>query len=310
VRVGIQSVLLAVTLSAVPASPASQRAIRLLTSDAAADDYWPCFSPDGKTVLFARSLDRRKTWDLFVIPTAGGTARRLAQGTLPVSASRPNWSWRHDIIAFTGEDAEGRAAAWTIDPAGRKAERVRAEGLSSRVLYPAWYPDGRHLAVLDAGADALMRIDRRGGAAVRLTDPGDVSPGMARVSPDGRWIAFAGQKATGRPADGAKNATWLLGPSGGPRPLEAIPAQGRTPAWSPDGRRIAFQSNRESPNGLHALFVVNRDGTGLVRVTGYDRDANHPEWSPDGRRLVFALRHAPERTPTGIAIIELEKPDR
>ena len=125
--------VLAVALAGGWAPSTDEGSLRVLTSDPAADDYWPCFSPDGETVLFARSLDGRKTWNLFVIPTAGGTARRLAQVDLPVSASRPSWSWRHDTIAFTGEDAEGVAAAWTIDPAGRKAERVQVEGLSKRV---------------------------------------------------------------------------------------------------------------------------------------------------------------------------------
>ena len=290
-------------LAAAP-TPAADAPIRILTGDPGATDYWPCFSPDGKRVVFSRSVDGGKTWDLFVVPSAGGVARRFARDPLPVSATRAHWSRRDGSIAFTGTTAEGVSETWIIDGEGRRPRRVPGDGVSRRVLYPAWYPDGRHLAVLDAGEGALKRIGRDGGAVVALTDPDRVSPGMARVSPDGRWIAFAGQKAVEEAPDPAKNAIWLIGPSGVARPLERTPAQGRTPAWSPDGRRIAFQSNRESPNGFHAIFVVNADGTDVVRLTGYDRDANHPDWSPDGKRLVFSLRRAADGEPTAIAIVD------
>jgi Tol biopolymer transport system component len=62
------------------------------------------------------------------------------------------------------------------------------------------------------------------------------------------------------------------------------------PAWSPDGRRIAFEFNPD-PDGrnsfLSDIYAMNADGTGVVRLTnayGFDGD---PSWSPDGRRIVF-----------------------
>jgi TolB protein len=57
------------------------------------------------------------------------------------------------------------------------------------------------------------------------------------------------------------------------------------PAWSPDGRRIAFASQRD---GTTHIFVMNADGTGTRRLTSGKLDDNHPSWSPDGRRIVFA----------------------
>lgn len=57
------------------------------------------------------------------------------------------------------------------------------------------------------------------------------------------------------------------------------------PAWSPDGTRIAFQSNR---SGDFEIYVVNTDGTGLTRLTSSDGLDLHPSWSPDSRRIVFA----------------------
>jgi TolB protein len=62
------------------------------------------------------------------------------------------------------------------------------------------------------------------------------------------------------------------------------------PAWSPDGRRIAYEYN-PSPTGMPArnsdIYVMNANGTGVRRLTrqvGFDGD---PAWSPDGRKIVF-----------------------
>jgi TolB protein len=56
------------------------------------------------------------------------------------------------------------------------------------------------------------------------------------------------------------------------------------PAWSRDGTKIAFTSNRD---GRTHIFVMNADGTGTRRVTNTQHSDNHPSWSADGRWIVF-----------------------
>jgi TolB protein len=56
------------------------------------------------------------------------------------------------------------------------------------------------------------------------------------------------------------------------------------PAWSPDGRLVAFASNRM---GALEIYAMRLDGTGTRRLTSGDEDSN-PAWSPDGKRIVFA----------------------
>jgi hypothetical protein len=59
------------------------------------------------------------------------------------------------------------------------------------------------------------------------------------------------------------------------------------PAWSPDGKRIAFWSNRADGNG--DVFVMNADGSGVTRLTvNSGVDDEEPAWSPDGARIAFA----------------------
>jgi Tol biopolymer transport system component len=57
------------------------------------------------------------------------------------------------------------------------------------------------------------------------------------------------------------------------------------PAWSPDGTRIAFASQR---GGTFDIYVMNADGRGTRQLTSTKDDDNHPTWSPDGHRVAFA----------------------
>ena len=57
-----------------------------------------------------------------------------------------------------------------------------------------------------------------------------------------------------------------------------------SPAWSPDGGRIAFESTRD---GNWEIYVMNADGTGVVRLTDDDAWDRSPAWSPDGGRIAF-----------------------
>jgi Tol biopolymer transport system component len=262
----------------------------------------PGFSPDGKTVLFSRSADGGKTYDLFVIPTAGGEACRLSRSLLSVSATRANWSTRRNVIAFTGTSSDGKSSVWFINPDETLPRQLVATGISDQVAYPSFYPNGKRLAVMDAVSNEIKRIDVQNGFVTTVTDHRQVLSGMPSVSPNGKWIAFAGQKNTGQPYDQTKNSIWLVTEAGTLRTFEASPGQGRTPAWSPDGQWLAFESNRGSGSDrLYAIFIIRRDGTGLQQVTPHNLNANHPVWSPNARRLVFSARHTKDIAVTGIA---------
>ena len=66
------------------------------------------------------------------------------------------------------------------------------------------------------------------------------------------------------------------------RQLTNTTASNLRPAWSPDGKRIAFQSNREGP---YHIYVMDSDGGNVSQLTNGDSDDRHPAWSPDGKYL-------------------------
>lgn len=113
---------------------------------------------------------------------------------------------------------------------------------------------------------------------------------MARRTRAHVGIALAALLLAALPA-GAKQAAvvsrdgdlWL-----GARQLTAGPADDAWPDWSPDGRRVAF-SRREPGDRGSSIWVVRRDGGGLVRLTGGRETVDvMPAWSPDGRQIAYA----------------------
>ena len=67
-------------------------------------------------------------------------------------------------------------------------------------------------------------------------------------------------------------------------PLRSRVEENFLPAWSPDGTRIAFQSNRD---GNAEIYVMNRDGSGIRRVTSHPMSDTTPTWSPSGNQIAF-----------------------
>ena len=275
--------------------------VRFLTSGN--QDLWPCFSPDGLHILFSRRVGG--SFELLLVPVVGGQPQQLAHSPLLVSATRANWSKQKNLIAFTGTSSHDENRIWIINYDGLSTRKVESHDLSDQMFYPSWFPSGEQIAAMDAQAMVIKKVDLNTGVAVTITDPKRVLTGMPSVSPDGKWIAFAGQENTGQKYDQTKNSIWLVDDTGVARNVESNPGQGRAPTWSPDGKVLAFESNRGSMKGLYSIFTINRDGTGLIQVTDPALNADHPVWSPDGRQLAFSARASIWVKGRGIAIIDL-----
>ena len=114
------------------------------------------------------------------------------------------------------------------------------------------------------------------------------SPAQATFPGSNGRIAFSlGEALPG--GNPSPSQIFSIRPDGsGLRQLTNVPAANTaaSPAWSPDGRRIAFQSN---VGGAFQLWVMNADGSGQTQLLSDPGYAHYqPSWSPDGRKLVFS----------------------
>lgn len=125
----------------------------------------------------------------------------------------------------------------------------------------------------------LKLIIRDAGGREAVFDPGGGFAGVRRPSfhPTGERVCFAIPTSTGQEIAS-------VGRDGKDRKTLTAGGINNWPAYSPDGKRIAFCSSRD---GDFDLYVMNADGTGVKRVVKLEGMQSRPAWSPDGKRLAF-----------------------
>jgi Tol biopolymer transport system component len=137
----------------------------------------------------------------------------------------------------------------------------------------AWSPDGRRLAFDGRFHETLNDFDigvmNANGSEIRRVTRGPVRDVMAAWSPDG-WLAFSRVRT-----EGARPEVWLMRPNG--KELHRL-VRGGAPAWSPNGRWIAF----DAPGGV---WAVRADGSGRRLVVR--GNVGSLKWSPNGRRVAY-----------------------
>lgn len=175
----------------------------------------------------------------------------------------------------------------------RFARRARTFGLalvaticcslaaSTAAAQESTLPDGKIVFVSDRDSDLRMyTMNADGSGQTKVTASPRVPDGELEPSwsPDGTEIAFT-----------SSARTYIVGADGSglTGPLVLYGVNHFEPAWSPDGRKIAFQS---MDYGTYDIFVVNADGSGLMRLTDDALGDWEPVWSPDGRRIAFARK--------------------
>ncbi len=239
------------------------------------------WSPDKNRIAYAGGeSDKNQIW---VAGADGSNPQNLTNNT----ADNVDPAWSGNQIAFA-TNRDGNYEIYIMNADGSNPHNLTNNNKGDD-LTPAWSPDGTHIAFAsnhDGDYDIyVMNSDGSDIQQLTVNDVDDLAPSW---SPDGLQIAFESNRvrtggpgnvpgATGKPSTG----NWDIyvtdsEPGGGANALTRSPGADRHATWSPDGKQIAFISDR---NGTTDLYVKNlSDKTKDIQVVE-DIDANaFPIW--------------------------------
>jgi TolB protein len=264
-------------------------AVLVCAAPAAADVF------NGRIAFSSLRADPAHTkFDIFSMNPDGSGLRRLT--TNPAGDRQPDWS------------PDGRSIAYTIDKPNAvinfEVARMAADGSDRRQLtttatgeassQPSWLPNRTGILFRRSGPTSrtttLWQMGPLGESpALRLAPP---QPALyPTYSPDMTRVAYAGiMSPTG---DTDRGIFTIDARDGSIRTLFDVPgAYDSAPAWSPDGRRIAFESNADvdgaNPDRDMEIWVMGADGSNPRQRTANTDHDEGPAWSPDGRLLAYS----------------------
>ncbi|MBI4522081.1 MAG: S9 family peptidase [Gemmatimonadetes bacterium] len=245
-------------------------------------------SPDGTQIAYASA--QNGSLDIWVMNADGSNARALTD-FYPDAEGEPRWSPDGRWILYSARVCG--TACWT------EIFLVRPDGSAPPVNIsygragggPVWMPDGESIVYARGGASGQTQIaiapgQIPGGAidARFLSHPSYSSSGP-QVSPDGQWIAFTSDRSGKN--DRKRMDIWLVPSRGGPERLltpNTPESYEYFPTWSPDGRQIAFVSNRSRWRNVGVIDVASGD---VRMLTESAWDEYNPQWSPDGQWIAY-----------------------
>jgi TolB protein len=179
----------------------------------------------------------------------------------------------------------GNLDIYVMNPDGSGETRLTNDPGSDR--FPVWSPDGSRLAFQSnrSGRDLIYSMDVDGSNLTKITQNQSNNDKQPSWSPDGSRITFISDRL------GDGNQIYTMNPDGsGVTRLTDVPNKDASPGGvgvrtpiqpvpkpTPDGTKIAFESDRD---GNNEIYVMNADGSNQTRLTNNPADDTEPSWSP------------------------------
>jgi Tol biopolymer transport system component/tRNA A-37 threonylcarbamoyl transferase component Bud32 len=242
------------------------------------------WTTDGKYLIAADRISHQDSQSsLVLISVADGQRKAIVTPAGPFVAS-PKVSPNGETIAFVQGKGYMAYDIYIVPIAGGEPKRLTHDNQSVGGM--AWTPDGKEIVFSSSrgGVPTLWKIASAGGSPEPLAAAGE-NAGALSVSRHGDRLAYISNRQD-----------WNIWRAPGPKSLGA-----RTPAvplvsstagegrsdYSPDGKRIAFESDR---GGTMEIWVCESDGSNPVQFTSLGAPTGTPRWSPDGKWIAFDAR--------------------
>lgn len=259
---------------------------QLFLTNEKADLQFPSFSADGTKFVYQAKFDDMTLAIQFSDQTAKTDKIIFSQpNAAPNSALSPVISPDGTKIAFSNK-IEGNTEICLINADGSNLKNLTNNAAID--ASPSFSPDGSEIffhSNRDGGfvRSHLFRMNSDGANQTRITnkDGYEFSPVLA---PDGKNLIFAGDREDGKSRALDIFLLNLENPSD-EKNLAVRRFHDTLPAFSPDGKRIVFVSQAD---GNAEIYLMNSDGSGLLRLTRNTAEDTTPQFSKDGKKIIFS----------------------
>ena len=257
----------------------------------------PAWSPDGKQIAFQSNLvvdfsafarNALPPSTLWLVSANGGEPKQLTQiGNPSGGHGAPSFSPDGKRIVFEVDDFIN-ASVWTISINGDKAKQIT----QSSSYEPIYAPDGKNILYTSLGGVFQVRFNPDTneplGEPSQISGIGGTFSGVRRVSfsADGKKMAFSALlRRESLPS--VRLQTNSGDAAGAPVPLvQNTNDRNNFPTFSPDGRRIAFQTCNIGGTGCD-IWLMNADGSNQIQLTTNENSELIPSWFPDMEQIAF-----------------------
>jgi Tol biopolymer transport system component len=268
----------------------------------------PQISPDARFIAYTVNSvslkDDKNHTRIWMIPAGGGDA--IALTAEDVSSDHPRWSPDGNFLAFqssrkNGDDNDGKTQVYLLNRQGGEAQRLT--DTIQDVDDFAWAPDGKRLVLVlrDPSPEELESASTKG----KDEDSSDKTTPSKKSKAQRPWVIdrlYFKEDTVGY-LDHRRTHLYVFDiASKSLKQVSSGDYDDSDPAWSPDGKLLAFASNRSKPDpdATYAvnIWVVPADNTdkGAVpaQVTKGLGGEHEPAWSPDSKWIAFSTQLDPK----------------